>query len=508
MSADGGAAAPAGREASPALRAPAVLAAATCAAAGLAAGVSAPGFDPGRAAAVVLVYATQGLAGALVGAALERRTVPRAASERLARALLLGPLAIAAQMIVMAVLGIPFGVAPIVAPWWLAAAGLGWRARRTPRTKPLGARPRAAGGARAALLLSAAALVLLALVVGLQMPVHTGDAMNNYAVNARVFETQRGLAPEAFARLALPGHTENPPLVALNEALLFLAAGPARAWAVKPFFTLAYAALLLLVIEACRRELPPRRALPVALAAMLTPIWASQASDGYADLRLTAGVLLLALEGRALWRAPSGRGLAALVAAALACAALKHEGVAVAGLACALPLLLAWRGRLPARHAAAAVAGLATLALAWPLYAHRTATMPLPLVGPEWRDAGRALSRLPDVLAGLAALTLDADAKGNPFWGAFWPAAGALALVGLLRPARRGAVLAALAALAAHAALYVAVFALTPVDLDWHVLTAGTRLVVHLSPWALLAAVAALGPPDTGDDTTVASPVA
>jgi hypothetical protein len=473
------------------------LSAGTGLVAGLAVGVGVPGIGAGAAAAVAGVYATQGLAGALIATALEAREAPRTTGERLARALLLGPLALTAQMLLMAMLGLPFGVASVCTPWWLLAAVLAWRGRRPAEAVAERGRqaltPLGAGPARRVVLGLAVALVLLALVVGLQMPVHTGDAMNNYAVNARVFETQRGLAPQALAALTVPGHTENPPLVALNEALIFLAAGPARAWAIKPFFALAYGALLLLVIEACFRELPARRAAPVALGAFLTPIWAAQASDGYADLRLTACVLLLALEGRALWRAPTGRALAAFVAAALACAALKHEGIALAGLACLFPLLAAARRRLPPRAAVLGIAVLAALSVAWPLYAARNVSMPLPLVNPAWHDVGRAFARLPEVLARMAALTSDTDAKGHPFWGVFWPAAAALAAVGLARPTRRPAVLALLAALALHAGLYVAVFALTPEDLAWQMFTAGTRLVVHLSPWALLLAVAALG---------------
>jgi hypothetical protein len=463
-------------------------------AAGLAAGLSAPGIGGGGTAAVAFVYATQGLAGALLGRALEAPDAPHAATERLARALLLGPLALTIQMLCFAALGLPFGVASLTLPWWLIAGAVTWRANRDAQAAGRPAPRPPGGGARTAVIVLAGVLVVSSLVVGLQMPVHTGDAMNNYAVNARVFETQRGLAPETLAALAVPGHTENPPLVALNEALIFLAAGPARAWAIKPFFTLAYAALLLLVIEACFRELDARHAVPVALLAMLTPIWASQASDGYADLRLTAGVLLLALEGRALWRARATRALPAFIAAALVCAATKHEGVALAGLACGLPLLAAVRRRLRPRAATAAIVATLALALAWPLYAARTASMPLPLMEPLWHDVGRALGRLPEVVARMAALTLDTDAKGHLFWGLFWPLAALVVAFGLTRPSRRTAVLGWLAAFALHAGLYVAVFALTPEDLAWHVLTAGTRLVVHVSPWALLAVVAALRP--------------
>jgi hypothetical protein len=383
-------------------------------AAGLAAGLSAPGIGGGGTAAVAFVYATQGLAGALLGRALEAPDAPHAATERLARALLLGPLALTIQMLCFAALGLPFGVASLTLPWWLIAGAVTWRANRDAQAAGRPAPRPPGGGARTAVIVLAGVLVVSSLVVGLQMPVHTGDAMNNYAVNARVFETQRGLAPETLAALAVPGHTENPPLVALNEALIFLAAGPARAWAIKPFFTLAYAALLLLVIEACFRELDARHAVPVALLAMLTPIWASQASDGYADLRLTAGVLLLALEGRALWRARATRALPAFIAAALVCAATKHEGVALAGLACGLPLLAAVRRRLRPRAATAAIVATLALALAWPLYAARTASMPLPLMEPLWHDVGRALGRLPEVVARMAALTLDTLAARRP----------------------------------------------------------------------------------------------
>ena len=43
-----------------------------------------------------------------------------------------------------------------------------------------------------------------------------------------------------------------------------------------------------------------------------------------------------------------------------------------------------------------------------------------------------------------------------------------------------------------HVALYAAVFTATPHQLEWHVATAGPRLLFHTAPWLVLILVAGL----------------
>jgi len=448
---------------------------------------------------VVLVYATQLVAGWLAIGAL--RPPPdgpvRAVLDyrRWSRALLLGPALIALQMLAMDALGLRFGLAVVVLPWWIGAAlcrGLRGRRAPSPGASSPASRPLPASG-RAVLAL-AGLLFAVTLVAGLWMPVTAGDAMNQFALNARIYETHGDLAPQALKSLAIPGHVEYPPLVSLNEALLFLAGGPARALVIKPFFALAYLAWLLLVVETCFALLPAGVAAVLALVALLAPGPALAATDGYADLRLAASVLLLALAGRALWLRPGRRRLVLFALCAVACALTKLEGIAVGLAAAALPAALLARRRLPAARTAPVLAGLAALVLAWPVYARAQGLGRMALFGREWHDAGTGLSRLPSVLGSMLSMMVDIGITARQF-GLYWLVCLGLALWALRLRDRRAAVGVALLCGAAHLLLYAVVLALTPADLEWHVTTAAPRLLLHIAPWALLAAALSRGRP-------------
>ena len=453
---------------------------------------------------VVLVYATQALAGWLVLAALRPPAAPGRACldpRRWSRALLLGPALVTLQMLAMHAAGLRWSLWVVVAPWWIVAL-IAWAAARARRARRA-AEPEVAAPAAAlpplgrAVLAVALLLFALVLVVGLWTPVTTGDAMNQFALNARVFETHGGLAPEALASLAVPGHVEYPPLVALNEALLFLAGGPQRALVIKPFFALADLAWMLLVIEACFAFLPAGRAAFLALVALLAPAATLAATDGYADLRLAASVLLLALAGRALWLRPGRRRLLLYALCAVTCALTKLEGIAIGAAAAVLPAALAARRRLPALETLAVLLGTLALVLAWPAWTHSHGLGRMAVVDAEWHDTGAALSRLPDVLRTMLLMMVDVGIIA-PQFGVFWLVCLGLALWTLRRPGARLGAATALLCAAAHLLLYATVLALTPADLEWHVTTAAPRLLLHVAPWALLGA-ALSGAPPAGD---------
>ena len=162
---------------------------------------------------VALVYATQGLAGDLVGRALGGARPARL--ERLAQALLLGPAAIALQMMLLSLLSIPFSLPVVLGPWWLAAAVVWRRSRRAagPMAAVAPAVPSRAGARATAVLVSLALLLFAVLVwIGLRTPVFDSDPLNNFAFPARLFETHRSLAGDVIADLRAVGHLEYPPL--------------------------------------------------------------------------------------------------------------------------------------------------------------------------------------------------------------------------------------------------------------------------------------------------------
>ena len=446
-------------------------------------------------ALLLLVYATQLIAGCVVLRALDPTTRP--ASERLARALLLGPAAIAVQMLLLDAAGLRWSLGLLLSPWWILGAWALWR-RRAAGKAPAGDAPPADRWRTAALLL-ALLLFGLALVGGQALPVHTTDAMNNFALLARVYQTHGSLAPEAVRALQVPGHVDYPPLVPLNEAALFLGASGDLGLAIKPFFALAQLALLLLVVEACWQALRGRGAALAAAFAMLVPMPGLMALGGYADTHVCAAVLLVALQGRELLRRPTPRGALLYAACVGTCALVKFEGLALALPAALLPWLVALRTRgaeasLRAGPATAAVALALLVALAWPLHLLLHALGDPPGVGAGWHDLGRALQRWPIVARSLLGLIWSDDDGGRLLWGLSWPVGLALAAFGLLRRSTWRAVAVPAVLLLAHLGFYVTVLALSPFDLGWHVGTAGPRFLLHAAPWLLLAALAALEP--------------
>ncbi|MGQ0552847.1 MAG: hypothetical protein ACT4PU_06465 [Planctomycetota bacterium] len=460
---------------------------------------------------VLWVYASQWLAGDVLVRWLWRDT-PLLPVERIGRALLVGPAALAAQMIVMSLAGLSFSLTAVLVPWWVLAAVLLWR-RASARgggaaaggASGAGRSSRAGGAAGVASgpYLSAAArwtgyallgltlLLFLALVrLGLQTPIFESDPLNNFALPARVFETERSLAPEVLGNLAAVGHVEYPPLVALNEALFFLAAGERRLAAPLPFFALAWLAFQLLLLGAALRRLHPAAVVPVVLISLAIPELYGLGTVGLAELRLAATVLLLGIEGTALLRQPSAAaGLRFAVVAAL-CALTKNEGVAIAALAC-LPLAaLAWRRRLPR---AAAVQGLllvALVALGW------VAILAAGGVGGGvWAsdyvgEASLDPERLRAIFTGFLRY-VPMDRLSSMYFGVLWPAAAAAALLGLVCAAAHRETAGLLLALAAHVLLYGFTLAIIPQHIEWTLQATGLRLFFHMVGWPLLLLVAA-----------------
>jgi len=433
--------------------------------------------------ATAAVYATQLAAGRVV-LALAGGAPRHGRAEGLARVLLYGPLALGVQLFVYHLAAVPHHLPLVLPPWWLALGALALRGG-------LG-RPAAVERSRAerAVLAAAAGLFALALVQGGAVPVYRGDEVNNFALNARVFELHASLAPDALMALADPGHPEYPPLIALNEALVFRAAGEARTFAVKPFFALAYLAFALLAAEACFRRLRPALAAPLALVVLALPEVNAYAAGGMADLRLAACVLLLALETDGAFRRPSRRALAGFVLAAGACAWTKNEGIAVATLAALGLAACPRRGGVSARGLAAGAAAVLVLAWSWPAFKAAHGLRDVYLSGAVREDPLANLDRLGAIASAFAGFPLHAELHGHPSWGVLWPLAGLAAAAALLRGGARRELIVPLALLALHLGVYAAVFVVTPRPLEWHLATAGPRLFFHATPWVLAVLIA------------------
>jgi hypothetical protein len=434
---------------------------------------------------VAWVLAAQLLAGWLLLAML----VPEHArrwTAALPRALLLGPLALALEMLLASALGVPFGLPVLLLPWWLLGAVVAWR-----RGFRVTAAPEISTAHLVALTL-ATALGAMALGSGLAQPLVSGDGMSNAGLSARVFETQRAVDLDAVERLRAEVNGRYPPLLALNEALLFLAAGEARVVLVKPFFALMLLALLLLLVEACFARLPPARALPAALLLLLTPLLAAGGTSGYLDELFAAQVLLLALCADELRLAPTRRRALLLAAAGAACVLTKPHGVLLALFGVAWLALLVARRRLAPRDAVPAAAALFAAVLLWPAFlaGHE---LPSPAVmTPDFSDplavAGRTLRALGYGLASV----LPHDAGRFHVWGVTWAVGLPLAAVALARHASRPRAAIFLLAAAVQFGAGALTVASIPLDFEWALGTGTGRWMIHLLPWLVLAALPAL----------------
>jgi hypothetical protein len=463
---------------------------------------------------VALVYLSQCVAGLVVLRWLWKGE-PLPLLDRAARALLLGPAAIAVQMIAMSLVAISFSLAAVLVPWWIAAIVLWLRrggrgAEGTPAPASSSAPELAPAGASPSALVARASLAVLALLLfcvltalGLRTPVFESDPINNFALPARIFETQRGLGGDVLAELNAIGHVEYPPLVALNEALVFMAAGEQRLRAVMPFFALPWLALQWLVISAACARLRVALALPVCLIAMLLPHPYALGTAGLADLRLAACVLLLALEGRRLMLVPGAASAARYVAAATACALTKNEGLVVAAVAM-LPLAgLTVRRRLSWRAGAVSMLVVLAACTVWVAYLalHDVHT------GHWEREPAGQLS---PGLAGRFGLALEGFRSFSfpsigytSTYGVLWHAAVAAAVIGLLRRAARRETAALLLVLAVHVGLYALLMAIVSQPVNWTLQASGLRMFTHMIAWPILllvAALAGIGEPRAASD--------
>ncbi|MFQ5507086.1 MAG: hypothetical protein ACE5F1_20125, partial [Planctomycetota bacterium] len=374
---------------------------------------------------VLWVYLTQVLAGWLLLGTFCGSEERPAAIGKLARALLVGPAAITFQLYLYDLFSVPFGLVQCLAPWWALAAWLLWRRPFLPRLQKPGSRIEwtVAG--------IFVALFLANLCFGLMLPVIHSDAIENFALNARVFETHGSLAPEALLGLCNPKHIEYPPLVALNEMLCFQAGGLERARVIRPFFSLAYLAFLFLVVELCFARLRPTLASATALLIGMCPIYWDFGENGYADLRLTAALLMAILEGRRLLSRPSEASAFRFALFAAICANTKNEGIALAAAAVIVLASLLSSKRLAVKPCLRAAFVLAFLAGFWPLYKHVHGIGDPFLSAALEQDLIGNLKRVPAILSRFLALTLNTNKHGVFSWGLLWPVTALLSLAAL-----------------------------------------------------------------------------
>lgn len=431
------------------------------------------------------------IAGLVAGLGLGRALAPtRSGIALAARALILGPAALALIAFTAHCCGAPIAFATVALPG-LALGGALLARKRPPTCAAEDASPDLF-----ALVVAACATAALGLGA-FELPVVDADEFHNFARNARVFAVEASLAPEMLAGMVDPGRVEYPPLIALNQALLMQAASPSFDAPLRVFSLLAYFAFALLLAEALSSAARRWAARFVYLTAISAPAILSLATDGVADLRLSATVLAIALELRRLRDSSTPARLGLLVALAASAAWTKNEGLpialGVAGLLVAVGFG-AWRpqaARTPRRWPLIHAAALVALCGLWPLWKRLHGIEDFFASKLAAQETLLHVERIPTVLRHFFVdVPLLVRFDGSWAHGALFFVLGACACFAAFRAWTRARFW--LLCYALHTGLYAAVFVATPRRFEWHLDTAGYRLALHAVPWLFLLAAIAL----------------
>jgi hypothetical protein len=239
----------------------------------------------------------------------------------------------------------------------------------------------------------------------------------------------------------------------------------------------------LMTYSALRWKLPRLPAAMLASLQLSLPLVTEYASNGYADVVLAGfygGMicLILRLRDSADW--------SVLISAALlgaGAAFTKHEGMPLACFGAALVLAMAARhGRAKAALMAAAFVGIVVILLSpwyvWSQHFPRTD-----------EDYGSHISEFFNG-ANVQRLHVIIPAVGRELmkwddWGPLWALFLIIAVLGW-RAFHYSYIRALWALLAAHFLLYMFVYVITPRDINWLISTTLNRLIIHITPVAIL----------------------
>ncbi|MBI4882176.1 MAG: glycosyltransferase family 39 protein [Planctomycetes bacterium] len=425
----------------------------------------------------------------------------RHAAGRVGLALLLGPGAIAFALFVLSLCGAP--LCPAAMRGLAALVWAGWAARACASRRKMRPDVPASGGRRldlafAALLVLFLLPVLIGAAFALVVPPFK-DSLVTWSLKALIiFQDGSVRSPDLVAENRFLFHPNYPLLVPLAQVFLFGLRGEALEHAAKIVLPLAHLGIGLALFSFLRARMSARRALALAALLSATPhfyrtddlyTFAGSTPSGYADPMLAAlcgAACLATLE----WLA--GRRLADLLLAAVflgLAVFTKNEGAALAvcvAVAAAGALFLdRLRGRaLPrARDVALGLFAFALVALPWA--AHRAT---LPARDENYPERARLevfdqhVWRVPT----LAAAAVEESVSWRRH-GLLWPLLLCALVLRRRRLLRRESVF-LLGVIAGMAAIYFAMFVVTPLRTVELVRTAAPRVFFHLAAAVVLLA--------------------
>lgn len=421
----------------------------------------------------------------------------------LAAAFFTGTGAVSLQMFLYSLASVPFNAMLISAPW-IAIAGALVFLRRRPADSPfVGRAQRRMGPVEALCIVIIALQSAYALFYAYIMPVSGWDAWLIWFLKARVFFIDGSVEPSFLLDPNYQQHQDYPLLVPLFISWVYTAAGAAKeAWG-KLLSPLQFISLLAVFHYLSARATDRKTAAVFTALLSLTPVLVVHGGGlplkigglysgdftGYADLALSAsfagGAAFLYLylkEGarQDLFLSALFLGIGAWT---------KNEGLtfAVFG-ACVLGAYSALDRKTPWKDMASYAAIIAVFLLPWQLYRahhHIESEYVANLSANVFIDN---LPRLPLILGGLLDAMFTRITLFNVTWAAL-AASAAFNWRGFLdRPT-----LSLYALLVMQLSVYVLVYVITPVPIDWHLATSADRLLLHMLPLALFITAVNLG---------------
>ncbi len=405
-------------------------------------------------------------------------------AEKCALSFILGVGTLTVQMFIYSVLGIKFSIAPLLAPHIFIAA---LNIFLFTRTAPAGAaiEPEKKGAFDIALLCGIGFQVFHAFFQALIKPMDSFDSIGNFAFKAKMFLTQRYVPYELFLNGNIDiQHPDYPLLIPLSETWVCLFLGSWNDLLVKAIFPFFYVALLVIFYFTLKRVIAKRLALVSAFFLATIPHFLNYATIGYADFALTmfyASSFFYIF----IWISHKRENKYLVLAAFLAVFAVwsKHEGVFFLLINMALVslfILLNFKD-IKKREWAGIAAFLtlpAILTCIWFLYFHS--------IGFSNEFVNKETLRLSVVLKNFDRIPLILyEYQKHVFGPKKWNISYLVFLLGLMfyfrtvfRSHFKYITLSVVLALGGYGFFYL----ITPLEIKYHLQTAGSRLLIHFLP--------------------------
>ncbi len=359
-------------------------------------------------------------------------------------------------------------------------------------------KPAISGGSRAVVAITSAWLFFAVAIVTIHALGHVTYEWDGYMIwglKAKVVAQYPVMEAEYFHNLHYSSvHLNYPLMTPFLMAGVRGACGACSDVAMKLVWPLFYAAMVLMILGHLRTQMRPWCAFVLAAVYASMPTMLRWAGSGLADIPLATfccgGMIYLC-------RWATSHRLADVSAAAMFMAFgcfTKNEGLAVAAVALIAALVIpasARSVRLLAQLAAAASVGAAMI-FPWMWFRYQLPQVDenyLTHLSPDAIVANTA--RLADICQSLRHGYLDWHG-----WNLLWPL---LLVSAMIIPAafRRPAVRMLWVALLLHTTVYIVIYMITPADLTGLLVVTRDRLLLHISPVALLTIAATVA---TSDD--------